>query len=126
MTEEQSNQLQELYDAIIPSVNKKKVVLLGTGNSFNVSSYEGYANFTIDNFIIEATGIYTSGSAQDNLRGSLSMSKSTTNVTKTYNASTGAFSVSTGHSNSAVKTSGDLGFSMSVSGGINIKVWLLI
>jgi len=41
------NELYEMYDDL------ESVIYLGEGTSFDLTSYEGYENFTIDNFIVE-------------------------------------------------------------------------
>lgn len=38
-----------------------KIYYLGTGNSFNVSDYPGYKNFTKDNFIIGTNSAFSNG-----------------------------------------------------------------
>ena len=43
---------QEEVDQIIAGNTRQKIYVLGTGSSFDVSSYDGYENFTADNFLI--------------------------------------------------------------------------
>ncbi len=43
---------QEEVDQIIAENTRQKIYVLGTGSSFDVSSYDGYENFTADNFLI--------------------------------------------------------------------------
>lgn len=45
--------MNELYNLSAELVGKSEVIYLGTGTSFNLTSYQGYENFTIDNFIVE-------------------------------------------------------------------------
>lgn len=94
MTAEQSNQLQELYDKLINVDDGKRTIMLlgsgsGTNYSISLSQYEGYTEFTIDNFLIEVITVGTSGYANDNV-GSFSAACS---ITKTYDPSTGNFSL---------------------------------
>ena len=42
--------LNKLYEM---GSNIESIIYLGQGTSFNVTSYEGYQNFTADNFIVE-------------------------------------------------------------------------
>ena len=76
------------------------LVDLGTGTSFNVSSYPGYQNFTTNNFFVSTitsvsgsagNGLYYSGS-DSHISGSYSGSSST-GLVKSYNASTGIMSM---------------------------------
>lgn len=43
---------QEEVDQIIAENTRQKIYVLRTGSSFDVSSYDGYENFTADNFLI--------------------------------------------------------------------------
>ena len=91
MTSTQAAQLQALYDKLINvDDGKRTVVLLGSSNSYNLSQYEGYQDFTEDNFLIEVKGLSTSGYTQSGYSGNIGCSAT---VTKTYNASTGALSI---------------------------------
>ncbi|MBQ3352150.1 hypothetical protein IJG91_00580 [Candidatus Saccharibacteria bacterium] len=63
------------------------MVDLGTGTSFDVSSYPGYQNFTADNFMI----VFPSGGSASTSGGGCKGydATGTFSVTKTYNNSTG-------------------------------------
>ena len=85
-------------DAVL-NFSSTKVIFLGSGTSFDVSSYDGYENFTTDNFIteIDYTTSY-SGSGTSNSTVSGSWSSSDTDYAyvyawaiknKSYDASTG-------------------------------------
>lgn len=70
-----------------------KLIRLGNGRSFNVSTYEGYQNFTADNFLIQSAdrlafsnSYYPQGYTYDD-SGSC-----TSTVPKSYDASTGVLS----------------------------------
>ena len=74
------------------------IIDLGTGTSFDVSSYAGYENFTADNFIVEvpaSSSLSTQPSAMaasyaTNVRPNGSASFK---ITKTYDSSTGKFTL---------------------------------
>jgi hypothetical protein len=70
-----------------------KVIDLGTGTSFNVSSYSGYRNFTNDNFIVCAkSGSYSQSQNMGNANSVANITPSAScgvSVTKSYDASTG-------------------------------------
>lgn len=85
--------IAELYKISQESTGSQKVVNLGTNTSFNLTSYDGYQNFTNDNFIIvSASSMSKSGSSNyqpgysANVQSTVTASYSTT---KNYNASTG-------------------------------------
>ena len=120
MTTEQSNQLQALYDKLINiDDGKRTVIYLGNSNSYNLNNYEGYQDFTIDNFLIEVISTSTSGYANDNV-GSFSVP---CNVTKTYDSSTGDLSIS-GVSNVWRKAVSG-GYASTVNASISYKVYLI-
>lgn len=66
-----------------------KIINLGTGTSFDVSNYEGFNNFTKDNFIMSVEELSTTngGSGNDKSRCEVTISKS-------YNAQTGILTCS--------------------------------
>ena len=76
----------------------KRVVNLGTGTSFNVSSYEGYKNFTANNFIVGASkGNSPVGSAS---KHTCRPKAGGFTISKTYTASTGVLKI-TGNTQTA-------------------------
>ena len=74
------------------------MVDLGTGTSFNVSSYPGYQSFTIDNFIISTISISSAGPSRSysgwSCTNSPNISLEGSTLTKNYNSSTGILSLS--------------------------------
>ena len=70
------------------------VINLGTGTSFDVSSYSGYKNFTIDNFIAGISSLpahQTDHSEQEDHTYSRVTGLS---IQKSYNANTGVLTLS--------------------------------
>ena len=102
---------------------------LGTGTSFNVSSYEGYQNFTTSNFLIVPSAS-ASASASNVIRplytyvSSMSVNTSAS-IVSSYNSSTGVFScyirtsASTGYATSS-------GSPPSASANGNVHAYLII
>ncbi len=85
--------VEEALNELYAKSESGKVIDLGTGTSFDVSSVTGYRNFTADNFIITAVPASTSknisyASSNGYASGS-SNSSASCSVTKTYNATTG-------------------------------------
>ena len=123
MTTEQSNQLQALYDKLINiDDGKRTIIYLGNSNSYNLSNYEGYQDFTINNIIVEVLSISTSGYTQSGYSGNISCAA---NISKTYNPSTGALTIgnlSCSQINTAT-TGGSVTNSITTS--ISYKVYLI-
>lgn len=101
-----NDKIVELNDEVVELKSKGTVYYLGTKKSFNVSSIEGYENFTASNFIVNVSTTSTpaltaSVSAQKNGidTGNPSSSakidglNSKVTVTKSYNPSTGVFTL---------------------------------
>jgi hypothetical protein len=66
------------------------LVNLGTGQSFNVSNYSGYKNFTVDNFILYPVAIAEWQHGSDHMSGDWHFgSGGSLTLTKSYNNSTG-------------------------------------
>ena len=63
---------------------------LGQGTNFNVSSYPGYQNFTVDNFIVEPVGNVSASCYWT--QGSLCYAEVDGHINKGYNPNTGTFS----------------------------------
>ena len=91
-----------MSETLIPVLNSKsnlRVITIGSSSgNYDVSSYPGYKNFTVDNFVLDfnctVSAHYNNvGNAPANtdVSGSCRISKS-------YNPSTGIFSVSNGSS----------------------------
>ena len=71
----------------------KKVLLGSSTGNYSLSSYEGYENFTLDNFAIEI--VNASGSIWYSGRADMgSVTSGTLTFSKSYNSSTGVLSVS--------------------------------
>lgn len=74
------------------SVRKKlgsQVIDLGTGTSFNVKSYDGYQNFTVDNFLIKTFSGSSIKAGTSQAPGEGEQGEGSVSLTKSYNASTG-------------------------------------
>ena len=100
------------------------VINLGTGTSFDVSSYSGYKNFTIDNFIVEVNGgSFSASGSYNDIVTPVSGSGSYT-VTKTYDSETGQLTIS-GLSGSSQIRNSTTTFG-SCSGQITIKAVYLV
>ena len=74
----------------------KKVIDLGVGTSFNLSTYAGYEKFTADNFVIQGTSSagtdYTYYSTVSNLEGVAFPHHPRAWINKSYNSATGVLS----------------------------------
>lgn len=82
-------------DTVTPFKRPIQKILLGTGNTgtvrtFNATTYEGYQNFTVDNFFLVALD-YATYSPQTYVEYNTSAGVSP--ITPTYNASTGIYNV---------------------------------
>ena len=110
-------------DSVLPFSSKP--IDLGTGTSFNVSSYDGYENFTVNNFIVEplnATGTLAWFNHATNISAKGSGS-STLNLNKAYNQSTGVFSAYTTFSSTIIMS--DSTFSKSWTGTGTVHAYLI-
>ena len=104
----------------ITNMGSTDVYYLGTGTSFDIKTLfpNDYQNFTVDNFIIEPTKVTTALVAWNSTVQPTNTKN--VNINKTYNQSTGTFTIS----NTGVAIS--IGDAAS-SGGINdIKVYLVL
>ena len=77
------------------------MVDLGTGTSFDVSSYPGYQNFTVDNFLVSSVTDASSRqygtlvkNCQDDTGATTSWVDNSLSQTKSYNAATGILNFS--------------------------------
>ena len=77
----------------ISNIESSSIIDLGEAQSFDLSSYENYENFTIDNFICEFPEINTGYRAQCGTSGSFNTSMVTgvaeTKLVKSYDNITG-------------------------------------
>ena len=89
MTEEQANQLQYIYDRTLNNGKQISTCMdLGTGTSFNVKAFDGYENFTANNFLINAaTTVQQYGGANE--WGDIHNGWGQVQLIKTYDATTG-------------------------------------
>lgn len=100
MTTEQANQLQYIYDRMANGGTVITTCLaLGSGDSFNVRTFDGYEKLTVDNFIVElvsasATAQAWKGSTANSWISWPSAFTVTATILKSYDASTGIFTVS--------------------------------
>lgn len=96
-------------EGILPSLPSPKgyIVHLGSGNSFDLSDYDGYHNFTEANFRISSIGFTVqAGSYNDvHFQGSVASSSNTALVTMKYNQSTGVLTIA-GENGNDLKTYG--------------------
>lgn len=135
-----SSKLSASLTSVKDVIGCAEIYYLGTGTSFNVSSYEGYQNFTANNFLVVPSTIKISGNSNAgngnsegyvNLGGSVGASGSnSTTLKKSYNSSTGKLtisntSVSASYSNSTDGGKLNTGGNCSGSFG-SIKVYLVI
>ena len=123
-----SSKLSASLTSVKDVIGCAEIYYLGTGTSFNVSSYEGYQNFTVDNFIVGATGLAASASGgvgyADDYHTSFGGGG---NISKSYNSSTGVFKITIPTFGGSAYSGSGAGGTWSVSGGLtNIKVYLVI
>lgn len=105
-----------------------EVVYLGSGTSFNVSSYKGYENFTADNFIVQMNNLSNWNSQYNSDisgSGTYFFSKVSISLGKSYNANTGVLSAYYSISNNygAHMASPP---STTSSGTIAVSAWLIL
>lgn len=77
--------------------NCKRIVYLGSGSSYDLSSYDGYTSFTNSNFIV---GITSGGIGCDTYMAG-NGNRYSYSVNPSYNSSTGKLTISVGGSSSA-------------------------
>ena len=86
--------------------NGKQVVLLGdTGNTYDLTQYDGYENFTVDNFIIVTPNTNTSSGSHTATKTNISATATFTAPSVSYNETTGSLSTTNG----GLKVFSDLG-----------------
>lgn len=103
------------------------VYYLGTGTSFNVAALfpNDYANLTVDNFIFQPGTISCSVNGNGGFRTYMSTTGSV-NISKNYNASTGAFTLTNTSKSLSVRDSETQASANSTASLTNIKVYLVI
>ena len=77
--------------------NCKRIVYLGSGSTYDLSSYDGYTSFTNSNFIV---GITSGGIGCDTYMAG-NGNRYSYSVNPSYNSSTGKLTISVGGSSSA-------------------------
>ncbi len=107
----------------VQGVTFSNIAFLGSGSSFNVSSYSNYGTYTADNFIVSINSLNISGHHDNNVSEGSDGSKGST-ITKSYNASTGVFTVG-GTSTSFTNYTQYGGNTLSCSGAVSVSVYLL-
>lgn len=122
--------IDELYKISQENTGTQKVVDLGTGTSFDLTSYEGYQNFTNSNFIIvSASSMSNSGSSSFQPGYSASVNSTVTasySTTKSYNASSGILTAYATLSGSFSRAGGvDSGRFPSFSSNEAVNVYLI-
>lgn len=109
------------------------IVKLGSGTSYNVSSYKGYKNFTKDNFIVKINSIAVSDtmgqSSHNSGMGMRAPGTSSMSVVPsvTYNASTGAVAIGnlSGTCNNGFEPTSTVTASSTVTVTASIDVYLV-
>ena len=116
--------LNDLYLKTNDSNNKnsKQITLLGTGSgngiNFNVSSFQGYEEFTVDNFIVEIISNFITGYSW--LSDSKKEANTSSPVIKVYDETNGIIKITTGLSLTTGVTNAWV-----ASSSITVKVWLI-
>ena len=84
--------------------DKKNVIYLGTGTSFNISSYEGYETFTTDNFIVGIKSISTTATSWCFSDGASSPGTTTQSciISSSYDKNTGILTISNTQPNTII------------------------
>lgn len=102
---------------------KEQVIKLGTGTSFNVSTYENYQNFTKDNFLVVVNSISVTNSFTDNdaHNGNVPINNS---VTVNYTPATGAVTIGGTTGSGHAKTSGSTGAITNLSAVVTVYLWI--
>ena len=72
-------------DTVYP-FSSKKVVNLGKITTYDCSEFNGYENFTEDNFLVVVKNVYVTGGASSQQNVGSTSSNATATVTKTYDA----------------------------------------
>ena len=82
-------------DSVVPFKSDTKIINLGTGTSFNVSTQKGYQKFTHNNFFVipESFGSFSIADTQMG-GGSANTTSISLPINKSYNAQTGQFTCS--------------------------------
>lgn len=107
-------EIRALKSDVLSYMNAWIMVDLGTGSSFNVSSYPGYRNFTASNFLCEPQNLDSTGGKVWVGAGDI-QGKAGFNMTKSYNSSNGVFTV---------KANAVGGWGNGYSVGLTVRVYL--
>lgn len=109
---------------VIGTASSSKVVSLGTGTSFNVSSYAGYQNFTSDNFIVEIVSLPSVIGASTGKAGYYPGTTGCT-ITKTYNNQSGILTIGGLTQKATISDSYGTTVYATANQTVNVKVWLI-
>lgn len=96
---------------------------LGSGQTFNVSSYEGYQNFTTSNFLITPSGSLSTGWRSNANGPGAIWGGGSASISCSYNNSNGVATIKL-NNNSNGKA--EAGGSDSESKSTNVHAWLII
>ncbi len=114
-------------DTVLNFSTAPKIINLGTGTSFNVSSYNGYQKFTNSNFFIipESIGNFSIADTQMG-GGSANTTSITLPISKSYNAQNGVLTCSAQLNLSFyVRYSSGSGGSFSKSASVTCRAYLV-
>lgn len=105
-------------DAASKKLLGSTVVKLGSGSSYNLTSYAGYKNFTIANFLLDVKSISGNGNYDGYVGGQFHINKgggASASPSKSYNPTTGILTIS-GLSGSSERRASDSGDGWSYNG----------
>lgn len=102
---------------------KEQVIKLGTGTSFNVSTYENYQNFTKDNFLVVVNSISVTNNFTDNdaHNGNVPINNS---VTVNYTPASGDVTIGGTTGSGHAKAYGNTGAITNLSAGVTVYLWI--
>lgn len=91
--------MSEVLCNVLNSKSNLRVITIGSSSgNYDVSSYPGYKNFTVDNFVLDfncTVSAHYNDVGRAPSEGDVNVSSSC-GISKSYNPSTGIFSVSNG------------------------------
>ena len=109
-------------DTVFPFKSGPEIINLGTVSNgtrtFDLAGYDGYENFTVDNFIIAIASLSASISFNVNTRGGAASTSTSASYAKSYDATTGTLTISGG--GSSASASSYSGKYHSGSGSVNL------
>lgn len=95
-------------DTVFPFKSGGEIINLGRVSNgtrtFDLTGYDGYENFTVDNFIIAIASLSASISFNVNTRGGAASTSTSASYTKSYNATTGTLTINGGGSSAGVSS----------------------